>query len=264
MMGNQGSGEPAGLKGLLARRGALPIIGGLAAVLVIGVVIVLAAGGGGGSSAVAQPTSAPADSAGLAKTPVATIAPPPTPVATQGPVVVTKPTAGVPGQDSGDRLVIAKANVNAPISLKVVPASGGELASPNGSDDVVFYDFSAWPGIGGYPGAGGTAIFSGHVDWGGRDGTGCKNNTVPAPCTAVFWDLDKLAAGDTIEVRLKGVSYTYKVTGAVDMAADDTDTWNRVIASSSKEGITLITCGGDFNKTTHEYDKRHIVTGERV
>jgi sortase (surface protein transpeptidase) len=48
------------------------------------------------------------------------------------------------------------------------------------------------------------------------------------------------------------------------MAADDGDTWNKLIKSTSKEGITLVTCGGDFNRATGEYDKRHIVTGERV
>jgi hypothetical protein len=267
MTGDAGSGGPAGLKGLLARRGALPVIGGLVAVLVIGVVVVLAAGGGGGggSSAVAQPTKGPADSAGLAKTPEATGTPAPTPDLAQATTVVSKPANGaIPGSDSADRIIIGKANTNAPITLSVVPASGGELASPKGADDVVFYDFTNWPGIGGYPGVGGNAIFSGHVDWGGRDGTGCKNNTVRPPCQAVFWDLDKVVVGDTIQVVLRGVTYTYRVTGALDMAADDVDTWNKVIKSTAKESITLITCTGTFDTSSREYNKRHIVTGERV
>jgi sortase (surface protein transpeptidase) len=48
------------------------------------------------------------------------------------------------------------------------------------------------------------------------------------------------------------------------MKADDDDTWQRVIKTSAKETITLITCGGDFNRATLEYDRRHIVTGERI
>jgi LPXTG-site transpeptidase (sortase) family protein len=258
MSGNAGSGGASDrIRDILARRGVVPLVGGLGAILVIGVVIVVAAGGGGGSNARVSPTAPPAESAGLAKTPEAVSTPAPTPDLSQATTVVTK-TAGsaIPGGDSADRIVIGKANINAPITLRVVPAEGGYLASPNGPNDVVFYDFSNWPGIGGYPGIGGTAIFSGHVDY--HD---CGQGV---PCTAVFWDLDKLTPGDTIEVRVKGTTFTYRVTGSLDMAADDADTWDRVIKSSAKEGITLVTCGGDFNRTTREYDKRHIVTGERV
>jgi hypothetical protein len=201
MLGNAGSGRPSDrIRALLARKGVIPLVGGLGAILVIGVVIVVAAGGGGGSNARVSPTAPPAESAGLAKTPEAPGTAEPTPDLSQATTVVTK-TAGsaIPGGDSGDRLVIAKANVNAPITLKVVPADGGYLASPNGADDVVFYDFSNWPGIGGYPGIGGNPIFSGHVDYGHGY---CKNGTVPPPCTAVFWDLDRLSTGDTIEVHV--------------------------------------------------------------
>jgi hypothetical protein len=267
MMGSAGSGGPGGrFKELLARRGVLPVAGGFAAILIVGVVVVLAAGGGGGGSgASANPTRGPADSAGLARTPEPTGTPEPTPDLSRANTIVTKTAdSAVPGGDSADRLIIQKANVNAPITLRIVPPQGGELPSPRGSDDVVFYDFSNWPGIGGYPGIGGNPIFSGHVDWGGRDGTGCKNNTVKAPCAAVFWDLDLLSPGDVIEVRLKGTSYQYRVTASLDMKADDDDTWQRVIKTSAKETITLITCGGDFNRATLEYDRRHIVTGERI
>jgi sortase (surface protein transpeptidase) len=48
------------------------------------------------------------------------------------------------------------------------------------------------------------------------------------------------------------------------MKADDADTWGSLIKSSARETITLVTCGGDFNRATGEYDRRHIVTGERV
>jgi LPXTG-site transpeptidase (sortase) family protein len=258
MMGSEGSGGPVNrLRELLARRGVLPLVVGLVAILVIGVVIVLASGGGGSDSGASAQATVPAGSAGIERTPRPTGTPEPTPDLSQASTVVTK-TAGsaIPGESSDDRLVIPKAHVNAPITLKVVPAEGGYLASPNGPYDVVFYDFSAWPGIGGYPGIGGNPIFSGHVDY--HD---CGQGVA---CTAVFWDLDLLSPGDTIEVHLKGTTYTYRVTGSLDMKADDADTWSQVIKSTAKESITLITCGGDFNRATREYDTRHIVTGERV
>jgi len=188
-------------------------------------------------------------------TPTPTL-PPPTPVPTPVPT-----PAAVPGTDAGDRVVIAKAGVNAPITLRAVPSTGGILASPKGADDVVFYDFSAVSGFGGFPGGGGNAVFSGHVDYG--EGP-CKNGTVPPPCTAVFWDIDKLEAGDIIEVHVKGAVISYRVTGSQDIKPDDQEKWDAVWASTPAESITLVTCGGDFNRTTHEYTSRHVVAGVRV
>ena len=60
------------------------------------------------------------------------------------------------------------------------------MPNPNGSDDVAYYNFSAWPGKGGAPGQGGNSVFAGHVDSGRAP---CKNGTVPPPCEAVFWDI---------------------------------------------------------------------------
>jgi LPXTG-site transpeptidase (sortase) family protein len=217
----------------------------IVAALIVGVIV--ASGGDSDTEpdTAIVPTETPAPSA----TPEPTLEPSPTPI----PVV--------PGTNANDRIVIEKANVSAPISLKVVPPNGGNLPSPNGPDDVAFYDFKNFQGLGGYPGSGGRIVLSGHVDYGSGP---CKNGTVPPPCTAVFWDLSDLKEGDMIEIRLTNGTHRYRVTGAENIGPNDQEKWTQVWNSTPQETIALITCGGDFNRQTHEYSTRHVVYGERV
>jgi hypothetical protein len=265
MKGQEGGGGfTARVREVLGRKGVLPLVGGLAAVILIGILLVAVASGGGdgdGESVTVPPTSAPSDNAGLERSPTTEAATPEPTIDLNRPTGTVRRPETVPGQDAGDRIVIAKAGVNAPITLAVVPPTGGELASPRGADDVVFYDFTNHAGLGGYPGGGGNIIMSGHVDYGRGP---CKNGTVPPPCQAVFWDISLLSPGDMVEVRLRGVTHTYRVTGSSDIKADDYEKWDRIWTSTAQESMTLITCGGDFNRTTREYSHRHVVTAVRV
>ncbi len=234
--------------------------------LLIGAAVATLAVGASIAVAVALALSNDSPATALAPTPSPTLrplpspSPRPSPSATPEPSPTVPPT--VPGADPSDRIVIEKANVNAPITLKAVPPAGGALPSPIGPDDVVFYDFAGFDGLGGYPGSGGTIVLSGHVDYGGGY---CHNGTEPPPCTAVFWDLNKLQEGDIIELHLTNGVHRYRVTGSDNIGATEQDKWDSVwTASTGVERITLITCGGDFNRETHEYDKRHVVYGERI
>jgi sortase A len=171
-------------------------------------------------------------------------------------------TPPIPGGESGHRLVIEKANVDAPISHVLVAREGGVLPAPETPDDVAFYDFSNHPGIGGFPGEGGNSILSGHVDSGRK---ACKDGTVPAPCEAVFWDLSDLEEGDIIEVHLGPQwIFRYSVTTTRNIDANATATWETIWPSTDDETITLITCAGDFNRDTGEYTSRLVVSGVRV
>jgi hypothetical protein len=207
-----------------------------------------------------------ADDESTAVAPTATPRPSPSPSPSPEPSVTLEPSPTVPptvpGTNPQDRIVIEKANVNAPITLKSVPPTGGELPSPLGPDVVVFYDFAGFDGLGGYPGSGGTLVLSGHVDYGGGY---CDNGTEPPPCTAVFWDLTQLDEGDFIELHVANGVHRYRVTGSDNIGATEQEKWDSVWTSSPDgERIALITCGGDFNRETHEYDSRHVVYGERV
>jgi LPXTG-site transpeptidase (sortase) family protein len=107
---------------------------------------------------------------------------------------------------------------------------------------------------------GGNAVFAGHVDSGFKP---CHNGTVKPPCEAVLWDLNKLANGDEIDVTVSGVTYQYSVASNQPVSDEGGD-WASILASTPQEQITIITCGGDFNPQTHNYDKRQVVTAVRL
>lgn len=252
--------EPEGSGGIMGGRPPLAIIGGLVAAVVVGIIIVVVALGGGGgddepSTASVPSVSPTANTSGGLVTPGL-----PTPVGTPlavGPTVTSAPQLTTVG--AGDRLVVSKYGINAPLSYKTV-AADGVMPNPDGSDDVAYYNFANWPGKGGAPGQGGNSVFAGHVDSGRVP---CKNGTVPAPCQAVFWDIGKLAIGDTIEVVIGTNTYRYSVTSNQPVHAENGD-WDGIVSARAQETITLITCGGDFNPQTREYTHRQVVVAVRV
>src|SRR3972149_3258841 len=88
------------------------------------------------------------------------------------------------------RIAIPRFEVDAPVVVRSVDASG-VMQTPDGPEDVAWYDFSAKPGYGS------NAVFLGHVDY---------INYGPA----VFWNLKDLVASDIVEVRLEGgTDYQY-------------------------------------------------------
>jgi LPXTG-site transpeptidase (sortase) family protein len=234
----------------------LPLVGGIAAVVVVGVIlVVLALGGGGdGENPTADRATPEGDFAGL-------LTDQPTPEAT---IDLARPTATaghLTAVGPQDRLVIKKFNVNAPLTYRQVPPNG-VMPNPDGPDDIAYYDFSNFENLGGGPGLGGNAVFAGHVDSGTK---ACKNGTVPPPCQAVLWDLNDLLVGDEIEIQVSGQVIRYKVTSNQPVPATLNDgTWDRIVSSTAQESLTIITCGGDFNRETREYTNRQVVTAERI
>jgi LPXTG-site transpeptidase (sortase) family protein len=249
---------PEGSGGNTGGRPPLAIIGGIAAVIVVGIIVVAVVLGGGGDDGNGGPASvsSPAGSGGL----VTPILPTPvgTPLATGEAPLQNAPQLTSLG--AGDRLVISKYGVNAPLTYKTV-GPDGQMPNPNGADDVAYYNFSGFaPGFGGAPGQGGNSVFAGHVD-SGR--TPCKNGTIPPPCEAVFWDIGKLTVGDEIDVVVGGNTFKYRVASNAPVHAETGD-WESIVAARAQESITLITCGGDFNPTTREYSHRQVVVALRV
>ena len=161
----------------------------------------------------------------------------------------TNPDAPVPGGE-GDRLIISKIGVDAPMTMRVVE-SDGIMQNPEGPKDVAWYDFSAISGLGGRPGVGGNTVTSGHVDY---------HDYGPA----VFWDLQKLDPGDEIVIHLRdGTEYKYSVqwNRTVDPAGIS---WNDVVTATPQESVTMITCAGSFDSSTRSYDQRRVVWAVRV
>lgn len=152
------------------------------------------------------------------------------------------PAAGVietlrPSSSLATRMMIPRIGVDAPlVDIGVTP--DGYMDTPRGPAPVGWYEYGARPG------GGSNSIFTGHVDY-LRYGP------------AVFWNLGKLRIGDAISVTLAdGGAIDYRVT-AVDSVAVEALDMAAVLAPTSIETVTLITCGGAFS--SGEYDHRTIV-----
>lgn len=166
---------------------------------------------------------------------------------------------GEPPDATFGRMKIPALGINAPLSARVV-GPDGQMPNPSGPDDVSYYDFSALRGYGGYPTAGGNAIFAGHVDeaahldYAGLDYLG----------PGVFFRLREIDKGDTIELDLGNGPVKYKVRWVREVAIDGSD-WNTILGSNvSVDSITLITCGGDYSASAHAYTHRTVVRAERA
>jgi LPXTG-site transpeptidase (sortase) family protein len=142
------------------------------------------------------------------------------------------------------RLVIPKAKVDAKIITLGVDANG-VMQSPGNAYDTAWYDFSTRPG------AGGNAVFSGHVDY---------HDVGPA----VFWNLRDLVPGDVIEVHLDdGTTYLYSVSAKNCIPVNEAPI-GEIVGPTPTEVVTLITCCGTFNSSTRQYDKRLVVRADRI
>lgn len=152
------------------------------------------------------------------------------------------------GEFTGSRLVIPRIDVSAPFSYKVV-GTDGQMPNPNGPEDVAYYDFSQWPGLGGLPAKGGNVVIAGHVDY---------INYGPA----VFWRLHELEPGDTVDIQMAdGSTVTYKIEFNKQVEVGDAD-WTGIVEATADESITLITCAGQFD--AGHYSNRQIAWGRKI
>ena len=99
---------------------------------------------------------------------------------------------------------------------------------------------TAWYRLGVTPGEIGNAVIVGHVD-----------SYASGP--AVFYKLGDLNLGDSVDVTLKdGVVVVFRVD-RVALYAKSNLPIGDIFGRSRYPGLRLITCGGAFDSTTHEY-----------
>jgi LPXTG-site transpeptidase (sortase) family protein len=235
---------------------------GVAALAVCGILVWLIAFrvGSEGASDVLSAGASPTPRSTATATVTATATPNVTPTP-GGPMQAAGATPGTPAASSGGstnqgpaaessmRFKIPSIGVDAPVTIRTI-GSDGQMGAPNGRFDVVWYDFSAYAGMGGYPGDGGNAVFSGHVDY-------------HPNYEAVFWDLRLVGPGDLIEVDLPNgtaVRYSVQWTETISPDAD----FSSYVTQTGQDGITIVTCQGTFNSATHNYDHRLVVRGVRI
>ncbi len=206
------------------------------------------------SSATADATAAATASATATGTPFPTGQP--GQVITNVKDLVTK--FGYPPGTNYATIRIPTIGVDARVGAKTV-GRDATMAAPSGPADVVWYDMGLWDGMGGSPGGGQNAVFSGHVDY--ADPVPYAN--VSYRGQAVFSQLHLLSQGDIVEIDYRGQTLRYKVEWRRQLS-DDTD-WGSIWSSKTgADSITLYTCGGDFNFQTRQYHDRVVVRATRI
>jgi LPXTG-site transpeptidase (sortase) family protein len=151
------------------------------------------------------------------------------------------------------RLAIPKLYLDAPIITMGLDGEGNPQV-PDRPDQVAWYNFAAAPG------QKSNAVLSGHVDW---------QTQSRQPIPGVFYRLREVDLGDTITITLEdGTKLDYRVTGNVATAYEDPNI-SKAMSHTSKEVVTLITCGGTWIKTGRgqfggSYSHRVLVRAERI
>ena len=144
-------------------------------------------------------------------------------------------------------LQVDSVGVDAPIELGNV--TDGVMQDPSGPWVVSWYEPL------GKIGEGGNVVMAGHVDYW---------NVGPA----VFWDVRYLPEGDIIRVVGEdGKNYEYAVQWTQSYMADQLTPeviQKDIVGDTGQETLTLITCGGEFNPDTGEYNQRWVVRANLI
>lgn len=160
----------------------------------------------------------------------------------------------VPSGPPPVRMTINRLGIDAPVVSTGFVEGTTQPDVPKAAHEIAWYNYGPAPGLNN------NAVFSGHVDWQTRTGQ---------PIPGVFYRLRELKIGDPITVELEdGSVIEYLVTGNVATKYDDPNVV-RVMERTSKDVITLITCGGAWvndpaKDNGGNYTHRIIVRAERV
>jgi sortase (surface protein transpeptidase) len=169
-----------------------------------------------------------------------------------GPIVLTATRVAAPEPEPVEgvapvELQVDSVGVDAPIELGAVV--DGAMQDPSGPWVVSWYDQL------GKIGEGGNVVLAGHVDYW---------NVGPA----VFWDVRDLPAGDVIRVVGEdGKNYEYAVQWTQPYMAEELTPeviQKDIVGDTGEETLTLITCGGEFNPDTGEYNERWVVRANLI
>lgn len=244
------------------------VTAGMAVIAALAVVAVLTLGGEAAEEPPVVVATTPPSTPTATRTPTATPTPEPTETA-----VVREPVGqvaqslqqlindyGYPDAADFATLRIPVLGLNAAVSEKYVEP-GGAMPDPTGPAQIVWYDMSAFKTMGGEPGEGRNAIFSGHVDYNAY----VSYAGVRYRGEGIFYNLGKLEYGDLIEVDYNGETLRYRVTWVEHHSADPAVTdWGDIWRGDpDTDQITIYTCGGDFNPATRQYDDRIVVRAVR-
>lgn len=138
------------------------------------------------------------------------------------------------------RLRIGGIGVDAPVVPHGVDQRTGEMDVPSNVDEVGWYEF------GPSPGEQGSAVLAAHVDLAGQ-GPG------------VFYRLSQVDPGDTIDVLFADGSSTSFVVEARMTYEKSELPLETIFSRSGSPVLTLVTCGGGFDRSSLRYDSNVVV-----
>ena len=108
----------------------------------------------------------------------------------------------------------------------------GDMEIP-GADGVGWHRFNATPG------EPGSVVLAAHISFDGQPG--------------VFRYLDETRAGDRVVIQFDdGTTSEFEIVELAQYDKEELPT-DRVFAKTGDPGLTLITCGGDFNRSLRSY-----------
>lgn len=144
------------------------------------------------------------------------------------------------------RLVIPAINLDAVISSVGLEPTAGDASTVA----VPARDQAGWYEYGSAPGQPGATVLAGHLDLDGLRG--------------VFWSLDNLSGGETVEVHMSDESIAfYRVIRGTTFSRDSLPT-AELFRQDGAPALHLITCGGAFNQNLRSYESNLVVTAAPI
>ncbi len=143
------------------------------------------------------------------------------------------------------RVRLSGVDVDVPV-VSVGVDDRGDMAVPEDVGTVGWYRFGPPPGS-----AAGSSVLSGHVD-----------DRVQG--RGAFYRLSDLATGDPVEVELVDgtlLQFRVKKVERIDKSVLPVD---QLFAREGEPRLTLVTCGGDFDRATRNYRDNVVVTAEPI
>lgn len=132
--------------------------------------------------------------------------------------------------------------VSAPI-VRVGVDTSETMVVPHNARDV------AWLDQGPFPGDTRNVVLAGHINYSRQQGS--------------FGRLQQMQPGDIVEIDMDGKHYQFRITWTClfDRSSGEAE---RIMGTTNVPSVTLISCGGVFDRSARTHNKRVAVRGELV
>jgi LPXTG-site transpeptidase (sortase) family protein len=157
--------------------------------------------------------------------------------------ILWRPSANAGPWPTDGTIAMPALGVKAPIVRVGVDAKTNSMVTPRNARDV------AWLDQGPFPGVQQNAVLAGHKNWSGRTGS--------------FDGLARLRNGDPVVVTFGARTWTFKIVW-VRLYDPRNAPVDKLMGLTSAPSVTLITCGGAFDRSIRHYRGRVIARAELV